>query len=303
MPPPPPPKKRTNDYNLLQCNPATLRDTKQTCLPQPLLERLRSRWNELYPQHRIPLTIKKKQALWGALRKRLATARKCASEYCAIQEIGDTAMQAASEPFFRPRQPTSWLSNPQEWHDSITLSRVMEQYEEAYPSFEFIGPVPIDFDESNAWGQCVVDELCRLDLSTLAAAGTRSVGIIFNLDPHDKPGSHWICAYCDLVAGAAYYYDSYGMRPPKEIIRFLHRCKEQGCKSIIWNDVRHQRKDSECGTYCLYVLISLLQGRSFADICRNPVPDDTMNALRDLLFATAKPREQAIRDAIKLLRT
>jgi hypothetical protein len=147
-----------------------------------------------------------------------------------------------------------------------------------------------------------VNELCALDLGKIRAAGDTAIGIVFNLDPHTKPGSHWVCAYIDLLKSTAYYYDSYGMKPPPEIRRLLDRCREQGCREILWNDIRHQRKETECGTYCMYVLLALLGGRSFASICKTPVPDDTMNALRDILYATERPRDLALRAAMKLLR-
>ena len=52
----------------------------------------------------------------------------------------------------------------------------------------------------------------------------------------------------------------------------------------------------------MYVIISLLHGRSFADICKNRVDDDTMNSFRDLLYATESPSELAIRAAGSLSR-
>ena len=82
----------------------------------------------------------------------------------------------------------------------------------------------------------------------------------------------------------------------------MTRCKEQGCTQLYWNDIRHQKKKSECGTYCMYVILSLLGGRTFKDICENPVDDDTMNALRDILYATERPSSLAIHAVAKLLR-
>jgi len=292
------------DVNLYQCNPSTLAKTHTTCLPQDMLERLRDEWNKRFPKHIIPRTIHKKERLWAELRARLQNQYKCATEYCAVQELGDSQQKTQSSDYFRPKKPSEWIKNPDEWHDSITLAKVMEQYEEAFPNFEFIGPTPIDFDSQlpGAWGKCVLDELCNLDVASMKANGKTDVGIIFNLDPHDRPGSHWVCAYIDLKRMAAYYYDSYGYEPCAQIRRLLRRCREQGCQQIIWNDIRHQRKKSECGTYCMFIIISLLKGASFSELCKNRVDDDTMNAVRDLLYATERPSELAIKQAVSILR-
>jgi hypothetical protein len=295
-----PNQKPNKDINLLQCNPSTLTTTRTTCLPQDMLERLRDEWNTRYPNHKIPLSIHRKERLWKELRLRLQNKYKCDSEYCAVQELGPDTVKNDSAQYFRPKKPTEWIAKPREWHDSETLARVMEQYESAYPAFEFIGPTPIDFDKQTGIGKCVMDELCNMDLKGMSNAGTKFVGIIFNLDPHDKPGSHWVCSFIDLIQKTAYYYDSYGFEPCAEIRRLLRRCREQGCKDIIWNDIRHQRKSSECGTYCMYVIISLLKGRGFGDICNNRVDDDTMNALRDIFYATERPSQKAI-EALKTL--
>ena len=276
--------------NLLQCNPSTLKTTRTTCLPMPMLERLRDQWNKHFPAHRIPMTVTKKETLWAELRKRIRDQYKCATEYCAVEKLGaDNASK-----FFRPRKPGNWEKNPTEWHDTESILNVMKQYEEAFPHFEFIGPTPIDFDEKSGWGSCILDELCTLNLKSVKAAGKTDIGIIFNLDPHDRPGSHWVCAYINLKKMEAYYYDSYGFEPCAQIRRLLRRCKEQGCRQIIWNDIRHQRKQSECGTYCMYIIISLLKGIPFATLCKNRVEDDVINAIRDMVYATANPRGLAV---------
>lgn len=284
------------DPNLLQCNPSTLTKTHTTCLPQDMLERLRDTWNQKFPNHKIPHTIKTKERLWSELRLRLQNQYKCASEYCAVQELADGSTKQNAAGYFRPKKPKEWESKPTEWHDSVTIANVLEQYEAAFPHFEFIGPTPIDFDSQlpGALGKCVMDELCKLDLADLKRKGKTAIGIVFNLDPHDRPGSHWVCAYIDLAKMAAYYYDSYGYEPCAEIRRLLRRCREQGCTQIVWNDIRHQRKKSECGTYCIYIIVSLLKGKTFSYLCKNRVDDDTMNALRDLLYATERPSHKAI---------
>jgi hypothetical protein len=293
------------DVNLYQCNPNTLMNTtRTTCLPVDMLERLRAEWNKRHPENPIPRTTNKKEALWAELRERMKSQYKCDTEYCSLQELGTAEMKTAGASFFRPKKPSEWLKDPREWHDTLTIARVMQQYEDAIPFFEFIGPVPMDFDSMmpGSFNKCVVDELCGIDLAALKARGEKYVGIVFNLDPHYKPGSHWVCAFIDLVRSAAYYYDSYGYPPCTEIKRLMTRCKEQGCTQLYWNDIRHQKKKSECGTYCMYVILSLLGGRTFKDICENPVDDDTMNALRDILYATERPSSLAIHAVAKLLR-
>lgn len=291
------------DFNLLQCNPRTLRETRTTCLPHAMLLRLRDTWNDRNPTDRIPLNPRTKEFIWAELRRRMRKEYKCATEFCAVKELADPTLQAQATAYFRPEKPAEWERDPLTWHDTMSIARVMEQYEDAYPHFEFIGPVPIDFDARlPGWGKCVVDELCSLDLKAMHRRGEHAIGIVFNLDPHNKPGSHWVCAYIDLLAGAAYYYDSYGMEPCAEIKRLLRRCREQGCERIVWNDIRHQRRESECGTYCMYVIISMLKGHSFADICKHRIDDATMNAFRDLLYATARPRDLAIQKGARLLK-
>lgn len=295
-----------SDYNLKQCNPSTLKSTHTTCLPAEMIIRLRDAWNKRFPDHAIPTTIRKKEEIWVALRSRMLNQYKCNSEYCAVQKLESPTVAAATATFFRPEKPAEWAKtkDPEEkWHDTASIARVMEQYEAAYPHFDFIGPVPIDFDAilPGNWGRCIVDELCGLDLRTARKKGKKAIGVVFNLDPHDKPGSHWVCAYVDIEACKAYYYDSYGMEPCPEIRRFLRRCRDQGCHEIQWNDIRHQRKKTECGTYCMFVIISLLKGRQFAEICRDRIDDDLMYTLRDVLYATVNPTPRAIQEAIKLI--
>lgn len=299
-----------------QCSPALHRQAGETCLPTGSLERLRRAWNRTHPRNpirvsstrkkgRSTMTAGKQLQLWNVLRQQMKTHYKCDTEYCAVKKITGLSDAEKSEmlTYFRPEKPEDWDKKPTMWLDSFNIEDVMAQYEKALPEFEFIGPVPIDFDKKLSWGQCVVNELCKLNCEHMKRLGKTKLGIVFNLDPHDQPGSHWVCAFVDLTKESAYYFDSYGYEPPEEIARFMRRCKEQGVKHIYWNDIRHQRKGSECGMYCLFVLICLLNDRPFFNICKKVVDDDTMNAFRDILFAEEKPRREAIEEALPRLCT
>ena len=299
-----------------QCSPALHRREGDTCLPHTALQSLTRAWNKTHPRHKISVrktrTNGKQSAgeesqnnltLWNQLREKMKSHYKCDTEFCAVKKmpgISDTDKKALKG-FFKPEKPQKWDKKPTDWLDSYNIEDVMKQYEDAYPYFDFIGPVPIDFDakDENNWGKCIVNELCNLDLKELAKKGKTKIGIIFNLDPHDEPGSHWVCAFIDLEKSAAYYYDSYGYKPQEEIVRLLKRCKDQGCKNIYYNDIRHQRKTSECGAFCLLVIICLLKGKEFLDICKNMVNDDEMNKIRDIIFAEETPRKGALEEALK----
>jgi hypothetical protein len=270
-------------------------------------------WNKTHPDHPISLhqTRKNRQnagttrkTLWEQLRTAMKLKYKCDTEYCLVEKLPGMSRieRTALRGYFRPAKPDEWDKKPTTWLDSFNIEDVMNQYEEAYPTFEFIGPVPIDFDAPDGlWGKCIVDELCKLDVQEALKKGTEQIGIVFNLDPHDKPGSHWVCAFIDITASSAYYFDSYGYVAPKEVKVLFGRLEKQGIKQLYYNDVRHQRKGSECGMYCLFVIICLLKKRSFYDICVNIIDDDTINSFRDVLFSTETPRADAIQEALPKL--
>lgn len=244
----------------------------------------------------------RKNSLWSSLRTAMAQKYKCDTEYCAVKKLAGKSEKPNMLKFFKPDRPAAWDKDPKQWLDTENIENVMEQYEEGFPDFAFLGAVPLDFDKTiPEWGQCVREEMCKLDLEKSAKKGKTKIGVIFNLDPHDKPGSHWVAAYIDIPTKSAYYYDSYGYRPEKEIADFLERCQAQGCSKVYYNDIRHQRSESECGTYCMYMILNMLGGRPFQEICKDVVNDDVMNTFRDVLFAEEKPRKDAIEKALPML--
>jgi len=318
------------------CNPARHRKPGETCLSLEALENMRVTWNKEHQNNPIPTlesltrrntkrskstrtnknsilkdTTSKRVFLWKKLRNAMKHYYDCDTEFCLVKKIpglDNKSRETITKKYFRPEKPEEWDKKQTTWLDSFNIEEVMNQYEEAHSEFEFIGPVPIDFDApadstgiTGKWGKCIVDEMCKMDINDAYKKGTKKIGIIFNLDKHDEPGSHWVCSFVDYDKKGAYYFDSYGLPPPTEVSRFLERCKEQGCKTILYNDIRHQRKDSECGMYCLYTIICLLKGRAFQDICMDIVKDDTMNAFRDILFASESPRREALNKAVQSL--
>jgi hypothetical protein len=268
---------KAKDYTPLigsmQCSPALHRNSGDSCLSDDARTRINRAYTRSTRKNRV----------------------KGGSEYTQIKEapIDASEKKQLLNKFFRPEKPSSWEKKPNEWLDSNNITDVLDQYEEADATFEFIGPVPIDFAKNTGYGRCIVDELCKLNLKEAYAKGTRKIGIVFNLDEHDKPGSHWMCAYIDVPGadheGAVYYFDSYGMKPPTRIADFMKKCGDQGCTTLLYNDISMQKKNSECGMYCLYCLICLIRGKSFPEVCENAIDDNTMIAFRDVLFVSDTP--------------
>ena len=181
-------------------------------------------------------------------------------------------------------------NDPDMWLDSLNIADVMKQYEVAYPHFKFFGTNPIDFaapdPNSNDKTKCVEEDICALNLNSLKAQGKTSLGFVYNLDPHDKGGSHWIASYTDIPGHKSYYIDSYGMKPPPQIARFLRSLTLHDPKmKLFYNERRLQYSDSECGMYCIYFLIRMLAGDSFQKFIRRRPTDKDMLRFRKWLFS------------------
>lgn len=94
----------------------------------------------------------------------------------------------------------------------------------------------------------------------------REAGIL-NLSPSTMQGSHW-CSYYKKGKDC-YYFDSFGERPPIELIQYLKTDREllENSPVIIRNFVTVQHdQSSECGALSLYVLKRLSLGVPFPDI-------------------------------------
>jgi len=273
-----------------KCAPGTIPNPKTcSCLSRKSLVKIVSEWNNSNSSNKINNKPKSTSLyLWKQINIRLKD--KCKDEWCWIQqEFVKKLNSDAINNSYRPGMPKSWKKNKYEWLRTDDIENVMDQYEEAYPDFIFIGPVPIDFDKPYGIGHCVVDELCKINLLKLKKKGYSKLGVVFNLDPHDKPGSHWVSMFCDTKAKGIYYFDSYGMEPPTEIDILMKRLQSQGLSMNINmklknNTVRHQYKNSECGVYTLFFITELVQGNKFNNVIKSPIFDEEMNAKRKSFF-------------------
>jgi len=206
--------------------------------------------------------------------------------------LSDIEKKELAHKWLRPAMPPKWKEDPDMWLDSNNIRDVMHQYEEARPDFKFLGPYPIDFAvrdpyDTSGDDKCLIGEMCTLDLDEETMKGKKYIGIVYNLDPHYKGGSHWVANFIDIGRQKCYYFDSYGMKPPKQVYAFMQWLgiqKPQIC--LGWNGRRFQYSDSECGMYSMYFIERMLAGEPFLKFCRRAPPDRFMLDMRDWMFST-----------------
>lgn len=254
------------------------------CLPVSILQRTAKKLG--VAERQSPVSLR------SALEQRLGVKSGQELSFVNSLPLGDSEKEYLKKTYLRPDQPLKWKEDPDMWLDSTNIENVMKQYEDANPDFEFMGPFPIDFaapDPYNHSGkqQCLIKEICSLRVTESMKNGTKYIGIIYNLDPHFKDGSHWVANFIDIPKHKCYYFDSYGYEPPKQVARFMKWLTTQDPQMKLgYNARRFQHKDSECGMYSLYFIIRMLMGDKFRPFCRRQPPDSIMLDFRDWLFST-----------------
>jgi hypothetical protein len=278
--------------------------SEKSCFTLDSLKRMASAYNNKFKKLN-PIEIKDdKKYLINELTKRLEDV--CDDQICWLKQdfIIEMNDEEINEKTFRPLGPKGRFS----WFNTTNINEIMAQYQEKYSDFIYLGAVPLDFDNLDIG-------IRDLNFDNLIKAKKSKIGIVFNFDRHWQRGSHWVSMYADLLKNQVYYFDSYGKPPKKEIRNFVNRiCKwcytknilnedletsmteqsfmkpkrenyiERELKNIKFNKIRHQYKTSECGTYSINIILRLLKGEKFEDICENITTDDEVNKCREKYF-------------------
>ena len=85
--------------------------------------------------------------------------------------------------------------------------------------------------------------------------------MVINIDHSANEGTHWTCLF--IKNGVSYYFDSYGIEPPLEVIEY---CKEPRYYSSY---PIQKMNEVICGHYCIYVLYKLSKSLSAAQAANN----------------------------------
>jgi hypothetical protein len=254
------------------------------------VKRLCSVYNKEHPREKPIVCGSNMEQVWRQLQDRLRAKCHTGRAECIVASL-----------LRRPKAPKEWALNRYEWLSSDDIDKVEKDYAEVFADYYYVGTVPMDFDLKTETQTCMVSALCSMKLTELHKKGKHRIGIVINTDPHDGPGQHWVAVFCDIRPELQYprvtYFDFYASSPEPEIKTLMKRWKAQwdatgihkrGMK-LTYNTTRHQYKDSECGMYCLYFHYACLMGLPMD----KKMPDDVVNAFRNLLFKMPKKESSA----------
>ena len=184
---------------------------------------------------------------------------------------------------FKPEMPSSWVNNLNEWLSTIEINNILYQYEKKYDNFKYYGAVPSD---------CPIGINCQLshiDINDLIKQKLHKIGIVYNLDTHNKTGSHWVSIIIDLKKNLIYYFDSNGLKPNKHIKKFIDnmiiKFKDLNKKSkYLYNKKNIQKTDGQCGMFSIVFIINYLKFNDINKAINNNMNDKKMKELRKILF-------------------
>jgi len=181
-----------------------------------------------------------KEKLVDSLEKKLKD--KCNEQTCWLRLDFVKAIENPEilENTFRPIGPEKKF----EWLSTTDINDVVAQYQAKYKDFLFLGAVPADFEELPVLG------ISDLNFDDLEKEGKTKIGMVINLDEHDKGGSHWVALFTNLKEGQVYYFDSFAKKPYKRTRKFInkivkHIYKNKYHKSIKINNVIDKLKNIE----------------------------------------------------------
>jgi hypothetical protein len=262
--------KTKRNLEKMNCNPVVEKTKIQnSCYTPDALEHVKSAYNS---SHEDKVLSTETEEVWKELRDKIT---ECPREDCWLDQIKDpdTRVQLDNV-LFAPDRPKEWDKDPVSWLSNYDIEAVLKQYERSHPEFKLLGPSAIDYD-TKVGDRCVWDELCRLSLANLIRRNKRKLGIVFNLDKHDGPGTHWVAMFVDLDDSKIVYFDSALNSVPHEVSRLKREIIKQGQQlddpirfEYIQNKISHQNTNTECGVFCLYFLITMLTRKLDPDMNR-----------------------------------
>lgn len=94
--------------------------------------------------------------------------------------------------------------------------------------------------------------------------------LVVNMDDSSGGGTHWTCLDYNPKRNYSFYFDSFGLEPPREVVKFLGKYM----KPIQFNTENLQdTRSNRCGYYCVEILEYLNQGYTPDEILMTFTPN------------------------------
>jgi hypothetical protein len=208
------------------------------------------------------------------------------------------------------------------WLNSREIGIIMVQHMRVYSDFLFLGPFAVDFDKYIVQKDLSVWEY---PISRLLKSKRTKIGIIFNTDPHNASGKHWIALYMDITSKTICFFDSLARSPPASVKKLIawYEQQLQGNRHTQFQDNYdnnnktgtgqtktqlqgsdtntrqartdhtppkrnkqvYQKENSQCGMYSVHFILEMCKGISFEDFLSRDLPDGLMAEYRKLYFS------------------
>lgn len=275
--------------NQLKCAPG-VNYSEGSCFSLEQLIKITKKYNNKFNQN-LEINLPKRKLikqLISEIKKKI----KCEGDSCLLK-LGFLNKNLDSDIIkntLRPKGPRL----TKEWLSNVDINKVMNQYENKYYKFKYLGTVPSDFEEIS------YNNIDKLDFNSLLNRKKYKLGMVINLDKSNQKGSHWVSLYVNLKRKQIYFFDSVGHDPLKRIYNFMNKIyrsftnvdinrelvnkKNQNDFDIRINKIQHQEGDSECGVYSMNFIIRSLMGESFDEITNNITKDKNMMECRKSYF-------------------
>ena len=229
----------------------------------------------------------------GCICKILKEITGCSSEACwlkiktLMKHLGKDKGKFKSS--FKPVMPAEWLEDYNAWLGTDDIEDCLNQHQKAEKSFYFYGAEPIDFSD------CSVSNLCSFNMKKHMDKGQHKIGVVFNTDPHNKPGQHWMSLYMDLAGTnlggipGIYFFDSYGHKACPKVQKLIEKVQTQGKEynnpiKYFYNDKTYQNRDAQCGMYSIHFIKEMMKGMPFKTFLKSGLSDKKMVDVRDDYF-------------------
>lgn len=285
------------------CSPSN-KDFKNTCYTLKELRFFAKQYNESLGNHKSPHKIDlslSKPNLLQKLNEKFGNIHE--SKWIDTNYLTDVSRNVKNNlrSNFVPSTPRSWLVNKNKWLTNFDIQNVIQQYEEEFPSFKFLGVHPIDFAARTTYNnQCISPVICSLDVKLSIKNKKTKIGIVFNLDRHDQSGSHWVTLVCELSIEdknfGCHYIDSTGAPVPPQIYTLMLNIKDQ--VNVLYKNnpnVKHfklfqnlkkfQKGNTECGMFAIYFVTKFVSSKlSIPKLLSKHITDNDVFKLRSLMY-------------------